>query len=91
LNLHLQFEFWTRSVNSNKDRETLQVLYNLGFLYPVPSKFCNQTKILWNCIHESLDANKRGQDGKRRILSIVADQFSYCEIKKNLNVSKIFT
>jgi hypothetical protein len=35
-----------------------------------------------------LNVNKKGQDGKRRILSIVADQFSYDEIKNNLNVSK---
>jgi hypothetical protein len=90
LNLHLQFEFWTRSVNSDKDRETLQILCDLGFLHPAPSRFCNQAEILWNCIQESLNANKKGQDGKRRILSIVADQFPYYEIKENLNVSKNF-
>jgi len=48
-----------------------------------------QREIFWDCIQKSLDANKKGQDGKRRILSIVADQLSYDEIKKNLNVSKI--
>ncbi len=85
----LQFEFWTRSVNPDKGRETLQILYDLGFLHLTPSKFCNQTEILWNCIQESLNSNKKGQDGKRRVLSIIADQFSYDEIKKNLNVSKI--
>ncbi|GES73513.1 hypothetical protein GLOIN_2v1880126 [Rhizophagus clarus] len=73
----------TKSVNSNKDYETLRILCDLGFLHPAPS---DQAEILWNCIQESLNANKRGQDGKRRILSIVADQFSYCEIKKNLNI-----
>ncbi|GES93349.1 hypothetical protein GLOIN_2v1791345 [Rhizophagus clarus] len=65
-----EFEFWTRLVNSNKDHETLRILCDLGFLHPAPS---DQAEILWNCIQESLNANKRGQDGKRRILSIVAD------------------
>ncbi|UZO10465.1 uncharacterized protein OCT59_002047 [Rhizophagus irregularis] len=82
-----EFEFWTRSVNSEKDREMLQILHDLDFLHPAPRKFCDQTGTLWNCIHESLNANKRGQDGKSRILSIVAEQFPYCEIKKNLNIS----
>ena len=89
MNLYLQFEFWTRSINSDKDRAVLQDLYDLGFLHPIPNE-CNQTETLWNCIQESLNVNKKGQDGKRRILSIVADQFSYDEIKNNLNVSKYF-
>ncbi|EXX57033.1 hypothetical protein GLOIN_2v1777973 [Rhizophagus irregularis DAOM 181602=DAOM 197198] len=76
------FEFWTRSVNSEKDRETLQILHDLDFLYPTPRKFCDQTETLWNCIHESLNANKKGQDGKRHILSIIAEQFPYCELKR---------
>ncbi|CAB4496020.1 unnamed protein product [Rhizophagus irregularis] len=75
-------------------RTSLMHLY--GSEYQMKSHQCEfefwtrSTGILWNCIRESLNANKRGQDGKRRILSIVADQFSRCEIKKNLNVSKIF-
>ena len=87
MNLYLQFEFWTRSINPDKDCAALQILYDLGFLHPIPNKY-NQTETLWNCIQESLNVNKKGQDGKRRILSIVADQFSYDEIKNNLNVSK---
>ncbi|CAG8693414.1 uncharacterized protein OCT59_018639 [Rhizophagus irregularis] len=69
-------------------RLTLQILHDLDFLHnPVMKKFCDQTRTLWNCIHESLNANKRDQDGKRHILSIVAEIFPYCEIKKNLNIS----
>ena len=77
----------TRSINSDKDRAALQNLYDLGFLHPIPNE-CYQIETFWNCIQESLNVNKKGQDGKRRILSIVADQFSYDEIKNNLNVSK---
>ncbi|GES80407.1 hypothetical protein GLOIN_2v1790148 [Rhizophagus clarus] len=61
----------------------LRILCDLDFLHPAPS---DQTKILWNCIQESLNVNKRGQDEKRHILFIVANQFLYCKIKKNLNI-----
>ncbi|RIB13847.1 hypothetical protein C2G38_2196739 [Gigaspora rosea] len=84
-----EFEFWTRSMNPNKDRKTVQTLYKLGFLRPTPLKFRNKPEIFWNCFQESLDMNKKGSNGKRRILSIIVDQFSYKEIKKNLNVNKL--
>jgi hypothetical protein len=41
----------------------------------------------WSCFNESLKINKKGPDGIRRILSIIADNFSYDEIKTNLSVS----
>jgi hypothetical protein len=88
----LQFEFWTRSINPDRDRETLETLYNLGHLQSISQKLQNQAdqiEVFWECIQKSLDANKKGHDGKRRILSIIADQFSYNEIKENLNVSKL--
>ncbi|GES88091.1 hypothetical protein GLOIN_2v1884984 [Rhizophagus clarus] len=43
----------------------------------------------WFCFNESLKANKKGSDGKRRILSIIADDFSYEKIKSNLLVAPI--
>ena len=65
----------------------MQTLYDLGFLHPIPAKFRNHTEVFWDSIQKSLDANKKGPSGKKRILSIIADEFSYDEIKKNLNVS----
>jgi len=41
----------------------------------------------WSAFQEALDNNIRGSDGKRRILSIIADKFSYETIKQNLSVS----
>lgn len=34
-----------------------------------------------------MDINKYGIDGRRRVLSIIANDFSYENIKKNLDVS----
>lgn len=47
---------------------------------PIVDKF-------WSCFNESLKRNKKGPDGKRRILSIIADNFSYEEIRTNLAVA----
>lgn len=67
------------------------MLYNKGFLN-VPEininqnnsncKFesCVTSKHLATCIMDSINANKKGVDGKRRILSIVADNFSHEEL-----------
>ncbi|CAG8603035.1 11668_t:CDS:2, partial [Diversispora eburnea] len=41
----LKYEFWTRSLDSEKDQETLKNLYNLSFFQPVPNY--NQAKIFW--------------------------------------------
>jgi hypothetical protein len=59
-------------------------LYNCGFLQTTPE---NHTKQFWNAFQDALDSNIRGIDGKRRILSIIADTFSYETIKRNLSVS----
>jgi hypothetical protein len=59
-------------------------LYNYGFLQ---TTFENHTRQFWNAFQDALDNNLRGIDGKRRILSIIADKFSYETIKQNLSVS----
>ena len=79
-----QFEFWTRSKDPDKDKDTLTQLYDCGFLQTTPE---NYTKQFWNAFQDALDSNIRGIDGKRRILSIIADKFSYETIKQNLLVS----
>jgi len=63
------------------------MLYKQGFLNPIPTNFKNTTKIFWNCFYEALNRNIRGLNGKTRILSIIANDFSYEDIKNNLNVS----
>ena len=49
----------------------------------------NKTKIFWNSFERALDDNKQNCDGKRRVLSIIADEFPYSELETNLNVSII--
>jgi hypothetical protein len=41
----------------------------------------------WDSFNVSIQMNKRGWDGKRRILSIIADKFLYHELQENLKVN----
>src|SRR3954454_14725487 len=83
----LQYEFWTRSGDPSCDRENLHFLYISGFLHPFPGQYCSDGDIFWNCFHQALEANKKGYDGKRRILSIIAEKFSYNVLMEKLKVS----
>lgn len=47
---------------------------------------CEQTKKLATTIAKAIDNNKKGANGKRRILSIVAENYSLEQLKM-LNVS----
>ena len=47
----------------------------------------NSTETFWKCFTQALKDNKKNQDGKRRILSIIADDFTYKELQEKLNVS----
>ena len=64
------------------------MLYDLGFLRSIPITMFNATETFWKCFVRSLDNNKRGSNGKLRILSIIADQFSYQELQNKLQVNK---
>ncbi|RIB20242.1 hypothetical protein C2G38_2304623 [Gigaspora rosea] len=82
-----EFRFWSRSTNPNADKASLATLYTLGFLNPIPKHFKNNTETFWQCFKDSLDANACGNNGKCRVLSIIANAFSYEAIKENLKVS----
>jgi hypothetical protein len=47
-----------------------------------------QSKVdqFWNSFDASVKMNKRGLDGKQRILSVIANDFGRQEIKEKLNV-----
>lgn len=47
----------------------------------------NSTQTFWQCFDHALKDNKKNFDGKRRILSIIADDFTYDELQENLGVS----
>ncbi len=59
----------------------------MGFLINIPIHMPNMTKTFQNSFRCALDDNKKNCDGKCRVLSIIADKFTYSELKTNLNVS----
>ncbi|RHZ76216.1 hypothetical protein Glove_200g7 [Diversispora epigaea] len=82
----LDYQFWTKSSQSERECAILKQLNQMGFLVSTPIHMPNSTRIFWNCFKTALDNNKKNCDGKRRILSIIADKFTYAELKSNLNV-----
>lgn len=55
----------------------INMLYQNGFLRTIPSNMFNATEVFWESFEHSLSLNKRGANGKQRILSIIADKFPY--------------
>jgi len=47
-----------------------------------------QAQIFWKSFQDAISLNKRGQDGKIRILSIIALNFKYTDLIQELSVSK---
>ena len=72
------------------------MLYKKGFLHAnlTPKNpelctldLCKQTKKLTTTIIKAIDNNKKGTDGKRRILSIVAEDYSLQQLNMlNVNI-----
>ena len=59
-------------------------------MHPFPGQYCNDSNdgdTFWKCFHQALEANKKGHDGKRRILSIIAEHFSYGVWMEKLKVN----
>jgi len=46
----------------------------------------NTASVFWHSFRESIDANPNSSNGKIRILSIVAENFTYKELIENLQV-----
>ncbi|CAG8777053.1 13380_t:CDS:2, partial [Cetraspora pellucida] len=82
-----KYQLWTKNALYENDRDILQQLYNLGFLNSSPSYVPNKIRIFWQCFNQALADNKKTKDKKRRILSIIADDFSYSELKTNLGLT----
>ncbi|RGB33245.1 hypothetical protein C1646_761906 [Rhizophagus diaphanus] len=82
------YEFWTRSGDPSCNCENLHFLYISGFLHPFSGQYCGDGDIFWNYFHQALEANKKGYDGKRRILFIIAEKFSYNVLMEKLKVAQ---
>ncbi|CAB4461625.1 unnamed protein product [Rhizophagus irregularis] len=82
-----EYEFWTQSSDPESDKAMINMLYQNGFLQTIPSNMFNATEVFWESFEHSLSLNKRGANGKQRILSIIADKFLYKELQTRLHVS----
>ena len=51
-----------------------------------PTNFYDKSNTFWNCFRKSLTINKKENDGKQRILSIIANNFKYEDLQKQLSV-----
>jgi hypothetical protein len=49
----------------------------------------NSTPTFWQCFNHALEDNKKNRDGKRRVLSIIAEDFTYKELQENLGVCNL--
>ena len=89
-------EFWSRAKDSRSDKETIFNLYSNGLLNITLNstirnkefEICkNTTNVFWYSFCKSLDANPNGLlNGKCRILSIIAENFTYEKLMENLQV-----
>ena len=60
----------------------------MGFLVKnIPKSPNDFTQTFWQCFNHALEDNKKNHDGKRRVLSIIAEDFTYEELQENLGVS----
>ena len=62
-------------MNPNVEKSVLKQLHELGFLMSQPIGFYDASNTFWNCFQKSLTINKKGDGGKQRILSIIANDF----------------
>ena len=84
-----KIELWTKSPNPTTEQETLASLFKIGLLTPIPIHMPNATLTFWSCFDRALSNNKKTYDGKRQILSIIAEDFTYNKLQNNLDVSII--
>lgn len=53
-------------------------------------KLQNKVDKFWDSFNISIQMNNRGLDNKQRILSVIADKFTYYELQDNLKVVFIY-
>ncbi|RHZ82228.1 hypothetical protein Glove_110g47 [Diversispora epigaea] len=83
-----KYQLWTKSINGQTEKVAFAALYKRGFLISIPKNMPNTTRTFWKCFERAIACNKKNLDGKRRILSIIANEFTYKELEQNLNVGR---
>ncbi len=61
----------------------------MNLIKDIPAPIKDLTPTFWQCFNHALEDNKKNRDGKRRVLSIIADDFTYKELQENLGVSNL--
>src|SRR5579864_3382069 len=79
-------KFWSRAPDPTADKETLLNLYNAGLIRLENNSpiIIDKSEDFWESFKRALDNNKRGIDGRIRILSIIAEKFRYDDLQEKL-------
>ena len=90
-------EYWSKANDTTADLEILQLFSEINSesekLVELKSELNknqeldSQVKTFWSCFKDSINNNIRGNEGQRKILSIIAEDFTYVKLKEQLNVS----
>jgi hypothetical protein len=62
------------------------MLYHLGIFSLKNTNENNEIKAFWTCFSNTFNSNKKGLDGKQRILSIIAESFPYSKLESQFEV-----
>ncbi|EXX54042.1 hypothetical protein RirG_238280 [Rhizophagus irregularis DAOM 197198w] len=81
-------EFWTKASDPSSDRDNLVKLFESEMLLVMEKKSQpnSESEKIWESLQKALEANKRGVDGKVRILSIIAENFTYKKLNEKFGV-----
>ncbi|RHZ78259.1 hypothetical protein Glove_166g30 [Diversispora epigaea] len=85
------YQICEKELYPSGDKETLLNFYNLTLVQLKNknkefSEIKNSNNLFWKNFRVALKNNKRGIDGKIRILSIIADKFCYKDLREKLQV-----
>ena len=88
-------EYWSKADDISADLETLELFsetdshsnLNLNSSQELRNNEHSDVNIFWKSFENAMNSNKRGPDNQHRILSIIAEKFTYSELKRRLNIS----
>src|SRR4051812_31264447 len=79
-------EYWSKADDVAADLETLELFSEINLHSNLNSsqelknnELDSDANIFWKSFENAMNSNKRGPDGQLRILSIIAEKFTYSE------------